>query len=296
MPRFSHSRTVRQSLHEYGRGVAGGLMFSVPLLYTQEMWQSGFALEPWRILLFGAATFGLLLLYNRFSGLRKDATFAEVAIDSVEEMGIGLVLSALVLALTGRISAETGGNEALGKIVMEAMTVAIGVSVGTAQLGAPDDDDDAGHEDDDADPAAYIPQMAIALCGAVLFAANVAPTEEVLIVAVENSLAALLGIAAASLGVCALVFHFADFQGADQHVARGSWILAVRGVVSAYAVSLLASAAFLWFFLRFDGEPPAHCLALTVALAFPAVLGASAGRLILESGIGSSVSSQSSKA
>jgi len=101
MIRFSHSRTVADSLREYGRGIAGGLMFSIPLFYTVEMWNSGFVIEPWRILLFAAATFGILLLYNRYVGLRKDATFAEVAIDSVEEMGIGLVLSAALLALLG---------------------------------------------------------------------------------------------------------------------------------------------------------------------------------------------------
>jgi len=101
MIRFSHSRTVADSLREYGRGIAGGLMFSIPLFYTVEMWNSGFVIEPWRILLFAAATFGILLLYNRYVGLRKDATFAEIAIDSVEEMGIGLVLSAALLALLG---------------------------------------------------------------------------------------------------------------------------------------------------------------------------------------------------
>lgn len=212
---FSHSRTISQSLREYGRGVAGGLMFSVPLLYTQEVWQSGILLEPWRILLFGAVTYSLLLLYNRYSGLREDASMAEVAIDSVEEMGIGFVLAALVLALTGRIDENSGGVEALGTIVMEATTVAIGVSVGTAQLGAPDDGDE-GVASSAADPAAYFPQMAIALCGAVLFAANVAPTEEIVIIASESSPARLLGLVGFSLGICALVFSVRGFSRSGQ--------------------------------------------------------------------------------
>jgi len=79
MIRFSHSRTVAESLREYGQGIAGGPMFSIPLFYTLEMWNSGSIMEPWRI----------LLLYNRYVGLRRDATFAEVAIGSVGEMGTG---------------------------------------------------------------------------------------------------------------------------------------------------------------------------------------------------------------
>jgi uncharacterized membrane protein len=59
----------------------------------------------------------------------------EVAIDSVEEMGIGLFLAALVLFLPGRITFERPISEIVGVIVEVAMTVAIGVSVGTAQLG-----------------------------------------------------------------------------------------------------------------------------------------------------------------
>ncbi len=262
---FSHSRTTGESLREYGRGIAGGLMFSMPLLFTMEMWWSGFNMHPWRIVGFAATTFALLLLYNRFAGLRRDASLREVAIDSVEEMGIGLVLSAAVLALLGRIGWDQHPSEIMGKVVMEAMTVAIGVSVGTAQLGAPDDGDGGadGDESDD-DPDAYLPQLAIGLCAGVLFATNIAPTEEVVVLATENGPLRLLGIAAVSLGLCALIFYFADFRSAGRYVARGSWIITLRGIVSSYAVSLFASGVLLWFFGRFDAAPFSHCVGLTV--------------------------------
>ncbi len=293
MIQFSHARTTGESLREYGRGIAGGLMFSIPLFYTQEMWNSGLTLHPWRIAAFAVATFALLLLYNRYAGLRRDASLAEVAIDSVEEMGIGLVLSAVVLALTGRIGIDSGSSEMLGKIVMEAMTTAVGVSVGTAQLGAPNDGDEGADDDDSRKPDAYLPQTAIALCGGILFAANIAPTEEVVIIAAASGPIRLLAMVGFSMGICALVFHFADFRGANRHVARGSWMLALRGIVTCYAVGLFSSAMLLWFFGRFDGEPFSHCLALTVVLGLPTVLGASAGRLILQSDGGSPSSSSS---
>jgi uncharacterized membrane protein len=62
------------SLKEYGRGLAGGLLFSLPMLYTQEMWRAGGLLGPERLLVGVLGTFLMLLGYNRFSGLRCDAS------------------------------------------------------------------------------------------------------------------------------------------------------------------------------------------------------------------------------
>ena len=39
---------VGNSLREYARGLAGGLMFSLPLLYTMEVWWRRFVIEPMR--------------------------------------------------------------------------------------------------------------------------------------------------------------------------------------------------------------------------------------------------------
>lgn len=283
---FSHHRTIAQSAREYSRGIAGGLIFSLPLLYTMEIWWAAAALHPGRILLYVVVTFALLLLYNRYAGLREDAGFGEVIIDSVEEMGLGLVLAAAVLWLTGRIHGGTSLPELAGKIAMEAMTVAIGVSVGTAQLGGGEDDDegcglsgDDGREED-----RYLPQAALGLCGAVLFAANIAPTDEVGIIAAECPPAALLALAVVSLILSAVVLHFSEMHGTDRFVARSSGMHRVRGVITSYAVALLAAAGCLYLFGSLDGEPWRQVVAMTVVVGLPSVLGASAGRLLLQSG------------
>ena len=86
-------RTIGESLREYGRGVAGGLLFSLPLLYTAEVWHTGFAMPVGRMLALVFLTLLLLLGYNRYAGLRQDSSWIEVVIDSIEEMGLGLILS-----------------------------------------------------------------------------------------------------------------------------------------------------------------------------------------------------------
>ncbi|HZI17524.1 MAG TPA: TIGR02587 family membrane protein [Pyrinomonadaceae bacterium] len=272
--------SVAESLREYGRGVAGGLIFSLPLLYTMEVWWTGFVASPLRLLACVGATYVLLFAYNHYAGLRPDASWREVAIDSVEELGLGLLLSALVLWLLGRITAEQPAGEVVGIIVIEAVTVAIGVSVGTAQLGAAEDEDEDEKPGEEAKTLGG--QVVVAFCGAVLFAANVAPTEEIIMIAAEISSARALGLALFSLAVGTVILYFSEFRGARRHApAEGRAAILVGAVVS-YAVALAASALLLWFFGRFGDASWVVCLTQTVVLGVAAALGASAGRLLLQ--------------
>ncbi|HEX5708518.1 MAG TPA: TIGR02587 family membrane protein [Pyrinomonadaceae bacterium] len=274
-------RPVSKSLQEYTRGVAGGLLFSLPLLYTMEVWWAGFVAHPWRLALYVAATFALLLGYNRFLGLRRDSCFPEVVIDSIEELGLGLLIATLVLWLLGRVTADMAATEVVGKVVVEAMTVAIGVSVGTAQLGGGEGGDgDKGEAG--AGAGGFGSQVIISLCGAVLFAANVAPTEEITLIAFEISPWRLLGLAALSLTLGALILYYSEFTGAREAVRFDSHHDVLVGTVVTYTVALLASAAILAFFGRFDGQAFAMCVAQTVVLGVAATMGASAGRLLLQ--------------
>ena len=293
--RLKLERSLTKSLQEYFRGITGGLLFSLPLLYTMEVWWAGFIVHPVRLLIYVLATFTLLLAYNRYAGLRRSASQLEVAIDSVEEMGLGLVVATVMLWLLGQINADMNLTEIGGKIVVEAMTVAIGVSVGTAQLGGEaKQEGDTGMQGEDSQPSSSpVPfladnesdfggQMAIALCGAVLFAANLAPTEEIIVIAIETSTARLLGLALLSILLAVLILFYSDFTGSQ----RFSQIRGIKnvlfGAVITYAIALVASAAILWFFGRFDDTTLFICLAQTVVLGVASTLGASAGRLLLQ--------------
>ena len=297
---------LRASLEEYGRGIAGGLLFSLPLLYTMEMWWAGFSANPLRLMLYVVATFVLLLAYNFYAGLRDGTGFLEIAIDSVEEMGLGILLSTFILWLLGRIHGGMPFEEISGKIIIEAMTIAIGVSVGTAQLGADENQGNDGEESADEESADeesgneksgaensdskrpqtaspdYLEQVALALCGAILIASNVAPTEEVVLLATESTPLHLLGIALFSFVLCVVILQYSGFSGAKKHVASDGVFVIVRGAITCYAVSLAASIALCWFFGHFEGASLGIMVALSVVLAFPSTLGASAGRLLMQ--------------
>jgi putative integral membrane protein (TIGR02587 family) len=275
-------RDHASSAKEYARGVAGGLVFSLPLLFTMEVWWTALAVAPETLVGYVAVGFVLLIGYNRYAGLRADASFTEVLIDSVEEAGIGIVLAFFVLWVFGLLHLDMGLSELVGKVVVEGMIVAIGVSVGTAQLGVEDEQQDRGLGDDVADAVGLLGQVVIAVCGAVLFAASVAPTDEIAVLAARATPRQLLIVALASLALAAMILRFADFVGSGPHAHGESWGELALHTTTTYAVALVVSAAMAYFFGHLDDVSMDAGLARVVVLAVPGALGASAGRLLLQ--------------
>jgi putative integral membrane protein (TIGR02587 family) len=277
-------KPIGESLKEYARGITGGLLFSLPMLYTMELWWTGFIADPLPLLLYFIVGMFLLMVYNHYVGLRKDPSLWEGMEESVEEMGVGILLTAFILWITGRISPEMSFNEISGKIIVEAVTVAIGISVGKSQLGGNSDNDG---ETEDLKTKKNNPHVFrtvnIALCGAILIASNVAPTEEVVVIALESEVYKLLIIALLSIGIGGAVLYYINFKGAKTIVVHSNTWNAVVGTLLMYAVALLSSAFMLWFFGRFEGLSLYGMVAETVVLGFPAALGASAGRLLIQS-------------
>lgn len=291
MSQTAKIRPIRKSLQEYARGIAGGLLFSFPLLYTMEVWWAGFIATPLQLLIMVIVTYLLLLGYNRYAGMRHDASWRSVFIDSIEEMGLGIVLAFAVLFVLNRIQfGEMSMDEIMGKIIIEAMAVSIGVSIGTAQLGAGEDEED---EEDEVQAEAReagwrtgwrskVSLVVLALCGSVIVGGNVAPTEEVVVLAVGADAYHILLMALLSLLMSVVVVYFSDFHGTGgQH--NGSLLFAITlDTCLSYLTALAASAFLLWFFGRFEGVSFEVAFAQCIVLGVLASLGASAGRLLIK--------------
>jgi putative integral membrane protein (TIGR02587 family) len=202
-----------------------------------------------------------------------------VLIDSVEELGLGFLVAALVLWLLSQVHAAMRPNAILGAVLLEGLLAAIGVSVGTAQLGG-GDDQSSGANDSRSDNNLG-GQLALSACGATLIAANVAPTEEIAVIAGSASGWHLLGMAGLALLLATLIIFYSGFVGAGPRPGRPAIL---REIVGTYAVALLVSAALLWFFSRLHDQDLAVIVARVVVLSVPAALGASAGRLLLQGG------------
>ena len=271
--------TIKETLMEYGRGIVGGLIFSLPLIFTMEVWWSGFIASPGSLISAIIVTYILLLGYNRYAGMRKDTTFFDLCWDSVEEIGLAFIVSFVFLYLIGEISFNMSFDEIFGKIIIESMIVAIGISVGTAQLGA-SDNGDSGMEDDEkeAEPE-FLGIVILSICGATLFASSMAPTDEVMEIAIASSTTRLLLIALLSLALSLVILHFSEFRGSN--TGKTSMTAVVRTTTINYMIALIISFILLLFFGRVVDYGYEVILAQVIVLALPATMGASAGRLLI---------------
>ena len=272
-------KPVAQSLREYARGIVGGLLFSLPMLYTMELWWAGFIASPLRLIVYIGVGLLLLIGYNHYGGIRSTHAWWEEVAVSIEEMGVGLLLTVFILWLTSRITSEMSLSEIVGKTVVEAITVAIGISIGRAQLG----EEETSDEPRETQTPQLVSQLSITMYGAVLVAANIAPTEEVMVIALETTTHKIIIMALVSMLIGGGVLYYTNFRGASQWVIKpGKPLYMITGTFMMYAVALAVSAFMLWFFGRFEGISLRLMIAQTVVLSLPAALGASAGRLLIQ--------------
>lgn len=272
------ARSLSTTLKGYGRGLAGGLLFSLPALYTMEIWWQGYIAPPGRLLAVLLGTFVLLVAYAYYDGLRPDATLAGNVLEAFEALALGVIVAAVVLKLAGQLPAEASAYEIVGKLIKESSATAIGIAVGSAQLGASDERDGNGANEKQ---SGWQHEIAFSVLGAFLVISSVAPTEEVIRVAVEAGRVSVLLVALLSFLIALAVVSYVEFRGSSSmegETLRGG---PLASACVTYACALVVSAGLLWAFGRFEAFGVSAVLDQVVFLAFPGALGAAAGRLLL---------------
>jgi putative integral membrane protein (TIGR02587 family) len=260
----------------YIRATGGGLLVGLPALFTQEVWSHAVLLPAWKILLLLGLALLVVLGYNWITGFRKDSTMAEVVIDSIEAMGIGVVVSLVALIVLGRIDGGTSLRDAVGQVAVESIPIAFGASLARAELGG----DEGGGRGRRFGP---FERLFLAAGGALLFSHNVAATEEPVTIGIEASPGMLLGLMATTLLVTLALVFVAEFRGRSH---RGEGILghASAETVAAYAISLGVAWVLLWSFGRIDGAGLPAVLGMTIGVGTFASLGAAVGRILVAGG------------
>lgn len=261
----------------FARGVArafgGAIFFSLPLLMTMEMWWLGFTMPRPRLILLVLVFLPLLVALDHHAGFRRTETWGEDVIDALVAYAVGFVASAAVLLVFRVIGPGMPWTEIVGKVTLQAVPAGFGAVLASAQFG-----DGA----DEREEAGYGTELLLMAAGALFLAFNVAPTEEMVLLAHRATPWHLLALALASLAMMHAFVYAADFRGTERrapHVRRRDLFL--RFTVVGYAISLLVSAYVLWTFGRYDDAAHVRMVMEAVVLAFPASLGAAAARLIL---------------
>lgn len=261
-------------IQDSGRGLVGGLLLGMPLLYTMETWWIGGRMDLWHLL--GFALGGLLVVFAavHLVGFRPKHEgprgLREAAGDFVELLTHSFLGSFGVLFLFGIVEPQDGFTSIARLGLVQVVPVGFGAALANHALRAgdePDAEEDLGRE------------MLIFGAGAAFFSLPAAPTEEMARMAAHAGLWRMPLIAGLGMVLAHLALYELRFRGSGGREQRRfyQWGESACG----YAVAFLVCGLLLWGFGQFEGEPVAVMLQKTVVLSFLGSLGGAAARVVL---------------
>jgi putative integral membrane protein (TIGR02587 family) len=258
-----------------GRGVAGALFLALPMLMTMEMWYLGFSMARERLFLLLLLNIPLLVLLAHRIGFEETFGWREAIRDAVIAYGIGIVTSLVVLTALGLLRGSMPASELAGKVALQSVPASIGAMLGRSQLGH-----DGG--DTETKETSYPGELLMMAAGALFLSLNIAPTDEMLVLAYQMSIWHALVVALLSIALMHGFVYAVSFTGGHELSPQTPWWHAfVRFTLPGYVIALSISIFALWIFERLGGSSAVEILLSVIVLGFPAALGAAAARLIL---------------
>ena len=271
---------VQERQREFGKGLArafaGAVIFALPLLMTMEMWWLGFYMPAWKLALFLALFFPFLVSLSWHAGFEPTFSLRDDVVDALVAYAVGFTASVAVLALLGLLTPDMSWREIVGKVSLQAVPASIGALLAQTQLG----EKQAG-QPQRGGVASYGSELFIMAVGALFLAFNLAPTEEMVLIAAGLSAQGAVLLMVVSVLLMHTFVYSVAFRGQEDTGPASGWSVLLRFSIAGYAVVFLVSAFMLWCFGRFDGLAAAHALQATAVLGLPAAVGAAAARLIL---------------
>lgn len=283
MSSASSVRPLRVTLRSYGRSLAGALLFALPAVYTMEIWWRGYNPDVWRLATLLVSGFLLLCLFEFYTGMHGNGRegLADAVGEACEGLFIGFVVTVAALWLLDVLPEISSVREWIGKVISEGVAVAVGVAIGDSQLGRKDDDDENDEKTNTLKGShhATLHQFAFSVMGAVVLAAAIAPTEEIVNLAYGLSPIRQLIVLLVSFSICLTIITMVDFRNAHIHEnytggVFGAALVTFLGAILTAVVLLLTNGMLL------DGHLSV-IVARIVVVGLPASVGAAAGKALI---------------
>lgn len=269
-PPSGSRREAGAVLRGFARAFAGAVLFAMPLLMTMELWRIAVAVERWRLALLVVATVALVVGLSRtFGAVSGGVRWSAAVVDAGVALLAGTFAATVILTVLSVVDPVRSPSVAVSVIGLLMLPAAVGASYARGQLG---------QGGGSSEVSGYVHQLFLMTAGAVVFASNIAPTEEVVLLAAKMSDLQALLLVLLSLGLMHGFVYGAGFAGGE---ADGGLRSAMTLTVPGYAIALAVSAFLLWTFGRFDDTALLAATVESVVLALPASIGAAAARLIL---------------
>lgn len=261
------------------RAFGGAIIFGLPLLMTMEMWSLGFTMSRGRLLLLMGFTLVMLVGLSYFSGFEKTFSLKEDAMDALAAFGVGVITSAVLLVVLAVITFDTSWGDIVGRVALQSVPASIGAMLGRKQLG---DEQDMKAEEERKREAGYAGELFLMLAGALFLAFNMAPTEEMVLIAFQMTSWHALGLGLLSLLLLHVFVYSIGFSGQESRPENGTFLSTfLHFTLAGYGIALLMSFYVLWSFGRTDGVGATEIANMLVVLGFPASLGAATARLVV---------------
>src|SRR5690606_15344429 len=113
-------------------------------------WWHGMTIAEWHVLILIAAALLLNGVFSLFSGFRQTYSPAEAVSEAITALGLSLLLALALLCLIGEVTFAMAWTGILGKVVIEAMPISLGMSFANSQVRGRSREG----EDEDRSPAA----------------------------------------------------------------------------------------------------------------------------------------------
>jgi putative integral membrane protein (TIGR02587 family) len=249
----------------------------LPLLMTMEMWWLGFHLHPLRLALFLVTFIPVLIGLTHYAGFEETHDWWEDVRDTFVALFVGFVTASAALALLGILDFSMPIGAQAGQIILEAVPASVGAALAASLLAGQEETEEKARRD-----IGYGGELFLMAAGAIFLAFNIAPTEEMILIAFKMTGWHLIATAVVSLLLMHAFVYAVEFRGQETAPEGLSpWGVFLRFTVVGYALALLMSAYVLWTFGRYDGSNLGYQVATAIVLGFPASLGAAAARLVL---------------
>lgn len=248
-------------------------MFGLPLMMTMEMWWMGYYIEPFRLLALILISLPVLVCVSSVIGFRESRELLDNIIDVFVAYAFGFAISFLALLLFNAISWNNSIEINFKIVMLQAIPASFGALLARSEIGS-------GEHDSSAEKGG-LDNIAVLAIGAIYLAFNIAPTDEIQLIAFQMNPWHLLALFITTLVVMYIFSGAGSFSSGPTQTAPKKLFVSLSYTCTAFMVALLSSILMLWVFGRIDGLAFPQIVANTIVLLFPAGIGAAAARLII---------------
>ncbi|MDX1664431.1 MAG: DUF2391 family protein [Candidatus Promineifilaceae bacterium] len=284
----------RAHFNDIIRSFAGAFLFGIPFIYTMEMWWISTYLEAWKLLTFFAIALGINIVLGHLVYLDEDTPWHVAAGEAIFNLAIGIVGSAIILALLGRFSAGDPIVESIAKVILEAIPTSIGAGVThrieRRRAGAgPEERQEPKRQRvsrwAEREPRSWEmvrTQLLVTAAGGLFLSLPLASTAEIQFVAAGTTSWHILALIFFSLLVTYMIIYRNSLMPERPSEREATPLDPLTDTMMNYSVALLIAALTLYLFDRIEfGNPLLHVVTQIVVLGLPATVGGAVGRRLL---------------